>query len=73
MTITAQNARARRAHQPRGFSKQNLFLHCLVHLLNTKHEYRRISCIILNANANFETKQSMFGTFGSTPSQTSVY
>ena len=32
-----------------------------------------ISCIILDANANFETKQSIFGTFGSTLSQTSVY
>ena len=27
----------------------------------------------LNANANFETKQSIFGTFGSTLLQTSVY
>ena len=33
----------------------------------------RISCIILNFNANLETKQSIFGTFGSTLSQTSVY
>ena len=29
--------------------------------------------MILNANANFETKQSIFGTFGSTLLQTSVY
>ena len=73
MTITAQNARARRALQPRGFSKQKMFLTLLRSFTDQKHAYRRISCIILNANANFETMQSIFGTFGSTLSQTSVY
>ena len=73
MVITAQNQRARRAHQSRGFSKQKWFLTLLRSLTEQKHALRRISCIILNANANFETKQSIFGTFGSTLSQTSVY
>ena len=75
MTITAQNARARRALQPRGFSKQKMFLTLLRSFTEKKNTRKElvISCIILNANANFETKQSIFGAFDSTLSQTSVY
>ena len=72
MTISAQNERARRALQPRGFSKK-FFLTLLRSFTEQKQALIRISCIILNANANFETKQSFFGTFGSTVSQISVY
>ena len=60
MTITAQNARARRALQPRGFSKQKLFLTLLRSFTEQKHEKRRTSCIILNANANFEKLSNQF-------------
>ena len=73
MTTTAQNARARRALQPRGFSEQKMFLTLLRSFTEQNMRKEGLVVSFLNASANFETKQSIFGTFGSTLSQTSVY
>ena len=56
MTITAQNARARRAVQPRGFSIQKKIILTLLR----SHMQKYIKLYRFNANAKFENEKSIF-------------
>ena len=73
INATAQNARARRAVQPAGFSIQNLFLHAFVHLLIENHTKKILVLSFKILRLILKLRNQCLERFVSSLSQTLVY